>query len=69
MKLYQVTWELDMIVIGFYSPQFVEAPSEVKAIISFITMFEKHTTIYSPQNIRVVEVCEMSEIIKYEQNG
>jgi len=64
MNLYKITWDLNVCIHNFYSPQFMEGESELVILSKFIKIFEeKHPKLF-PTNIKVDMVCEMDKIIK-----
>ena len=70
MKLYKITWETNIGIPDFFSPQFLEAPNELKVLSKFITLYESKCVKFAPKNIKTTEICGVDEIIKYkEQNG
>lgn len=66
MKLFKITWNSSTVIPGFYSPLFLEAPSEIKALSKFITLYESKSQQFAPRNIEATQICKLREIIKNE---
>ena len=65
MKLFKITWN-NSTTPGLYSPLFLEAPNEIKALSKFITLYENSGAQVSPTNIELTQICKLAKIIKYE---
>lgn len=66
MKLFKITWNSSTVIPGFYSPLFLEAPNEMRALSKFITLYESQSEKFAPRNIEATQICRLREIIKYE---
>jgi hypothetical protein len=66
MKLFKITWKSSTVIPGLYSPLFLEAPNEMRALSKFITLYESKSEQFAPRNIEATQICKLKEIIKYE---
>jgi hypothetical protein len=67
MKLYKITWETNVGIPDFFSPQFLEAPDELKVLSKFITLYESKSVKVAPKNIQTTQICSIDKIIKYNE--
>ncbi len=64
MNLYKITWDLNVCIPRFFSPQFMEGDTELVVLSKFIKIFEeKHPRLF-PTNIKINMICEIDKIIK-----